>query len=173
MKTIQVFEPALCCNTGVCGPNPAQELVTFTADLGYLQGQGVDIRRHNLANDPLAFAQAEPVRAFLETAGSDGLPLTLADGAVVLTGRYPTRTELARFAGLDAGEPAATSGCCGGSDCGCGEPTATPASTACCDGPDCEDGKPTDAPASSACCGGSPEPAAASGCGCGSDSGCC
>ena len=34
MPTIHVFEPALCCNTGVCGPDVDQALVDFTADLG-------------------------------------------------------------------------------------------------------------------------------------------
>ena len=33
MTTIEVFEPALCCNTGVCGPELDQELVDFTAAL--------------------------------------------------------------------------------------------------------------------------------------------
>ena len=59
---IRVFEPALCCNTGVCGPDVDQALVTFTADLDHLRGLGVDIERHNLANDPTAFATEPAVR---------------------------------------------------------------------------------------------------------------
>jgi hypothetical protein len=31
-KSIQVFDPALCCSTGVCGVNVDQALVTFSAD---------------------------------------------------------------------------------------------------------------------------------------------
>jgi len=149
MKTIAVFEPAMCCNTGVCGADPAQELVAFTADLDYLKGAGVDITRYNLANNPMAFAEAEPVRQFLETAGSEGLPLTLVNGAVVLTGRYPSRAELSRFAGLDAdtaASDAGSSGCGCDSGCGCAESASEPVAVV--------------APA-------------ASGCGCGSDSGCC
>ena len=38
MRTIRVYEPALCCNTGVCGPDVDQALVTFTADLHHLKG---------------------------------------------------------------------------------------------------------------------------------------
>ena len=56
MRTIRVYEPALCCNTGVCGPDVDQALVDFTADLNHLKDQGADIERHNLANDPGAFA---------------------------------------------------------------------------------------------------------------------
>lgn len=100
MTTIRVYEPALCCNTGVCGDDVDQSLVTFTADLTYLSGEGVDISRHNLANDPMAFANDETVRTFLQVAGSEGLPLTTVDGVTVMTGTYPTRAQLAKFAGI-------------------------------------------------------------------------
>ncbi|MCL2316746.1 MAG: arsenite efflux transporter metallochaperone ArsD [Actinomycetia bacterium] len=123
MPSIHVYEPALCCNTGVCGPDPAQELVTFTADLNYLKGRGADIARHNLAGDVQAFADSTVVRGFLQVAGSEGLPLVLVDDVTVLTGRYPTRAELLRYAGLqpDASDPspAAAPGCCCGSSSGC------------------------------------------------------
>ncbi len=100
MPTIRIFEPALCCNTGVCGPDLDEALVTFTADLAHLKELGVDIERHNLANDPTSFATNDTVRAFLQVAGSDGLPLTLVDGVTVQTGTYPAREQLERFAGL-------------------------------------------------------------------------
>jgi hypothetical protein len=130
MTAIAVFEPALCCNTGVCGEDVDQNLVTFTADMAWLLEQGPSITRHNLANDPMAFAHNEAVKSFLEIAGSAGLPLVLVDGVTVATGRYPTRAELAHWAGLDtpASVPAGAitlglsdnsepSSCCGDSDC--------------------------------------------------------
>lgn len=100
MPVINVYEPALCCNTGVCGPHLDQALVTFTADFDHLRGLGAEISRHNLANDPAAFAGNDNVRSFLEVAGSAGLPLTLVDGVTVVTGTYPTRDQLLRYAGL-------------------------------------------------------------------------
>ncbi len=126
MSTIRVFEPPLCCNTGVCGPELDQELVNFTADLNHLVGSGADIARHNLASDPSAFAENAGVVAFLNTAGSEGLPLIIVDDVTVMTGRYPTRAELTRFAGLalevaDAPPASDDSGCCGGSSEGCGQ----------------------------------------------------
>lgn len=101
MTTIRVYEPALCCNTGVCGDDVDQALVTFTADLAHLTEAGADISRHNLANDPMAFANDETVRSFLQVAGSEGLPLTTVDGVTVLTGSYPSREQLLRFAGIE------------------------------------------------------------------------
>jgi arsenite-transporting ATPase len=127
MTTIRVYEPALCCNTGVCGPDVDEALVTFTADLGALKEMGVDIERHNLANDPTAFAADDTVRSFLQVAGSDGLPLTIVDGVTVMTGNYPAREQLLRFAGFDtdvvpAGVATLTvseesGSCCGGTNC--------------------------------------------------------
>ena len=56
--------------------------------------------RHNLANDPLAFAGNDTVAAFLKISGSEGLPLAIVDGVTALTGTYPTRNQLAKWAGI-------------------------------------------------------------------------
>ena len=88
---------------------------------------GVDIERHNLANDPTAFAADDTVRSFLQVAGSDGLPLTIVDGVTVMTGSYPAREQLLKFAGVDTdvvpvGVATLTvseesGSCCGGTNC--------------------------------------------------------
>lgn len=98
---IRVFEPAMCCDTGVCGPDIDESLVNFTADLDYLRASGVDIERHNLASDPGAFVNNLVASQFLRVVGSSGLPLVLVDDVTVATGRYPDRSELARLAGLE------------------------------------------------------------------------
>lgn len=113
MPAIRVFEPALCCNTGVCGPELDESLVRFTADLDHLKAEGVDISRHNLANDPTAFANNPVVVNFLQVAGSAGLPLVLVDDVTVATGRYPDRAEFLRYAGRPADLVlAGATGCC-------------------------------------------------------------
>ncbi|BBX68306.1 arsenite efflux transporter metallochaperone ArsD [Mycolicibacterium psychrotolerans] len=131
MSKVEVFEPALCCATGVCGENVDQQLVTFSADLDFVSGLGGDVSRYNLASEPRAFADNETVRAFLHLAGSDGLPLVLVDGVTAMTGRYPDRGQLAAWAGVDAPAGAISldieqatdqSGCCssdssGGTNC--------------------------------------------------------
>lgn len=107
MSRIEVFEPALCCSTGVCGEDVDQSLITFTADMDWVRSRGGDIARFNLAGEPLAFAESEPVKAFLELAGSDGLPLVLVDGVTVATGHYPNRDQLAKWAGITTNDVAA------------------------------------------------------------------
>jgi AhpD family alkylhydroperoxidase len=101
MKTIQVFDPALCCSTGVCGVDIDQQLVDFSADVEWAKQNGAQIERFNLAQQPLAFAENPLVKSFLEHSGSDALPLIVVDGAIRLAGRYPNRDELSQWAGLD------------------------------------------------------------------------
>jgi hypothetical protein len=100
MTSIQIFDPALCCSTGVCGVETDQQLVTFAADVQWLQQQGGKIERFNLAQQPMAFAENAVVKGFLERSGLEGLPLVLVNGDVALAGRYPRRAELARWAGI-------------------------------------------------------------------------
>ncbi len=117
MTTIQIFDPALCCSTGVCGVEVDQQLVEFSADVDWVKQNGAHIERFNLAQQPMAFAENAVVKAFLERSGADALPLILLDGEVALAGRYPTRAELTRWAGIAEIEEKAASGCCSGSSC--------------------------------------------------------
>ena len=100
MKAIQVFDPALCCSTGVCGVEVDQGLLSFSADAAWARLNGAQIERFNLAQQPMAFAENKVVKSFLELSGVEALPLVLVDGEVALTGRYPNRTELTHWAGI-------------------------------------------------------------------------
>ncbi len=100
MKKLEVFDPALCCSTGVCGVAVDQLLVTFAADVDWAKQSGAQIERFNLAQQPMAFAENAAVKHFLEDYGQEGLPLVLLDGKVVLSGRYPDRTELTKWLGI-------------------------------------------------------------------------
>jgi arsenite methyltransferase len=102
MTIVEVFEPALCCATGVCGEDLDQGLVTFSADMDFVRSQGGNVRRYNLASEPLAFAENEAVKGFLQVVGSKGLPLVLVDGVTAMTGGYPDRAQLAEWAGVTA-----------------------------------------------------------------------
>ncbi len=97
MKTLTVFDPAMCCSTGVCGTDIDQVLVDFSADVQWLKQRGIQVDRYNLAQQPMSFVQNEKAKAFLEASGAEGLPLLLLDGEMVMAGRYPKRAELARW----------------------------------------------------------------------------
>ncbi|WP_434778918.1 arsenite efflux transporter metallochaperone ArsD [Neisseria sp. Ec49-e6-T10] len=112
MISIQVYDPALCCSTGVCGTEIDSALVTFAADADWAKKQGITIERFNLSQQPLAFAENEVVKKFLERSGADALPLILMDGDIALAGRYPTRKELAQWAKIELTESETKTGCC-------------------------------------------------------------
>jgi AhpD family alkylhydroperoxidase len=98
---IQVFDPSMCCSSGVCGPSVDPELVRFAADLEWLTQQGVDVERFNLSQQPGAFASTPLVKEALAKVGLGCLPMTLVDGVVRQQGSYPTREMLATYAGLE------------------------------------------------------------------------
>jgi hypothetical protein len=119
MPTIQIFDPALCCSSGVCGAEVDQRLVTAAADIEWARQRGAPVERFNLSQQPMAFADNPAVKSLLERSGQEALPVTLVDGEVALAGRYPDRTQLARWAGLDAPASAEPSNscCCSGGRC--------------------------------------------------------
>ncbi len=119
MKKLQVFDPALCCSSGVCGVEVDQKLVAFAADVDWAKKNGAQIERFNLAQQPMEFAGNDIVKGLLQRSGEGALPVTLLDGELALAGRYPSRDELARWTGLEASAaPVAAAGsCCGGGRC--------------------------------------------------------
>lgn len=125
MIQIDVFDPPMCCSSGVCGPQVDPLLAAFAADVDWLAAQGVNVARHNLAQEPQAFVSNPLVQEALQREGDACLPLVLVNGEIAGRGAYPRREELARLAGL---APAASrtkprirlssSGCCT-PGCGC------------------------------------------------------
>lgn len=101
MKKVEVFDPPLCCSTGVCGPKVDPVLVRFAADLHWLANQGIAVARFNLAQEPRAFAANAVVKTALGEQGNRCLPLILLNGQVVSQGSYPTRQQLALVAGVE------------------------------------------------------------------------
>ncbi|MBK8172891.1 MAG: arsenite efflux transporter metallochaperone ArsD [Sandaracinaceae bacterium] len=124
--TIRVFDPAMCCSTGVCGPSIEPDLARFAADVDWLQKQGVTIERFNLAQQPGAFAETPAVKEALAR-GTDVLPLVLVGDRVAVEGAYPSRETLAALAGIVVKklETVPSSSCCGPS-------TDTKTKTGCC-----------------------------------------
>ena len=99
MPKVQVFDPAMCCPTGVCGPEVDPALVRFAADLEWLKTNGADVERFNLSQEPAAFVANAAVAAAMR-ARDDALPLLLVDGKIVSQGSYPERGVLAELAGI-------------------------------------------------------------------------
>jgi hypothetical protein len=102
MMTLQIFDPAMCCSTGVCGPSVDQVLIKLAADVAFLKSKGVIVDRYNLAHQAEAFA-ANPLVMTEMGAEAEHLPLFIVDGEVRAKGRYPNRLEFASWFELEPG----------------------------------------------------------------------
>lgn len=100
MTTLEIFDPPMCCSTGVCGPDLDPRLPQFAADLAWLASRGVRLVRYNLAHEPAAFVANPHVKHLLDRWGPSCLPLVLREDTIAARGRYPTRRELAKLAGI-------------------------------------------------------------------------
>jgi len=125
MTTITVYDPPMCCSSGVCGADVDQRLVEFAANLDWLKAKGVAVRRIGLSQEPMEFIARPAIKALMEASGGDDLPAVLVGEEIVSQARYPSRAELAGIAGigerdvaipvLNRAPAARPSSCCGGS----------------------------------------------------------
>lgn len=97
MKKIYIYEPSMCCSTGLCGVGVDPELLRISTVLDNLKKKGIEVERYNLTNAPMKFVTNKTVNKFINEKGVDELPITLLDEEIVITGRYPTNEELVQF----------------------------------------------------------------------------
>ena len=150
MKKMYIYEPALCCETGLCGVNIDSELLRISTVLNTLKQEGVVVERYNLNNAPMEFVKNNIVNQYVNEKGVDGLPVVVVDGEIVIAGRYPANDEILTLLGLPAEillPKGATSCCCGEDE----------SKSCCCDTnstENCCDTKEEDNNNGSCCCGG-------------------
>jgi hypothetical protein len=101
MKKIEIFDPSLCCPTGLCGPNINPDLMRIAAAVEALKRKGVDIQRHNLRDVPQLYIDNAVVNEFLQENGAEGLPVILVDGKVEVSNKYPTNQQLSEWTGIN------------------------------------------------------------------------
>jgi hypothetical protein len=94
MKKMIIFDPAMCCSTGVCGPSVNKELLRVATVINNLKRKGIMIERYNLTSNPQIFVDNKIINEMLNSEGVDVLPVTMVDGVVVKTKAYPTNEEI-------------------------------------------------------------------------------
>ncbi|MDM1544505.1 arsenite efflux transporter metallochaperone ArsD [Ignatzschineria indica] len=94
MKKIEIFDPALCCSTGVCGATPDDELVRMAGIVESLKKKGYPVTRYNLGQEPAKFAENTLVKNLLETEGSSALPIVIIDEVIAFSKSYPQEKDL-------------------------------------------------------------------------------
>ena len=115
---VALYEGAMCCETGVCGPGVDGQLLAIREDLRWVETQGASVSRHNLTSDPDAFVANAKVTGLMQAFGEKALPVLVIDGEIATHGHYPTRDELATaLAGTSDQTAVASSSTASG--CGC------------------------------------------------------
>jgi hypothetical protein len=97
MKKVEIFDPAMCCSTGVCGPSVDPELTRVAAAVYSLEKKGFSIKRYQLTSEPNKFAENKEIQGVLMEKGPDVLPVTAVDGKIVKEGSYPSNEEFAAW----------------------------------------------------------------------------
>ncbi|HEY5549094.1 MAG TPA: arsenite efflux transporter metallochaperone ArsD [Coriobacteriia bacterium] len=101
---LQVYDPPMCCSTGVCGPTVDPDLIRFARDLAWLRHHDVTVERFNLAQEPGAFVENATILATLKAKGAECLPIVLVDGEPVVGTGYPMRQRLLELLNPKDGE---------------------------------------------------------------------
>ncbi|PEI64853.1 arsenite efflux transporter metallochaperone ArsD [Bacillus toyonensis] len=100
MTKIEIFDPAMCCSTGVCGPSVDPELIRISVAVNNLKNKGINVTRYNLASEPDAFANNNVISQLLMEKGPDVLPVTVLDGKVIKERAHLTTEELSQLTNL-------------------------------------------------------------------------
>ncbi|BCB97055.1 arsenic resistance operon repressor [Dissulfurispira thermophila] len=98
---IEIYDPAMCCSSGLCGPSIDPVLVKMNDAVMALKKQGVHVERFNLAQQPKAFMENPEVKSLLTKNGKKILPITIVNGKVFKTGEYPSYEELCQALGIE------------------------------------------------------------------------
>lgn len=97
MKKLAIYDPAMCCPTGVCGPSVNPELLRMATVINNLKINGIMVERYNLSGNPEAFIQNAKINELLNHQGIEILPVTMVDGVVVKMKGYLTNAELCKY----------------------------------------------------------------------------
>lgn len=97
MLNIEIYEEAMCCSTGVCGPEPDETLIKTNQINEYLKQNQIEVQRYNMNNNP-----------------NEVLPITFIEGNIAKTGAYITQEEADEIITVNQMR---NGGCCGGDGC--------------------------------------------------------
>jgi hypothetical protein len=91
---VEMFDPPMCCPTGLCGPTLDQALLDINEMILNLQAAGVQVVRYQMASDPQAFLNNADVMRLVREQQMAALPITVVRGKVIKVGEYPTQMEI-------------------------------------------------------------------------------
>jgi len=91
---VEIFDPPMCCSTGLCGPTVDQTLLDVNEMVLQLKKEGTNIERYQMTTHPGAFVNSPEVMRLVQEQQMAALPITVVRGKVIKTGAYPDLAEI-------------------------------------------------------------------------------
>jgi len=91
---IELFDPPMCCPTGLCGPALDQTLLDVNEMIMSLQGENLRVERYQMTSNPNAFLGNAEVMKLVREKQMEALPIIVVRGKVIKVGAYPTADEV-------------------------------------------------------------------------------
>jgi hypothetical protein len=98
---IEIYDPAMCCPSGLCGPSIDPVLIKMNDAVLALKKQGVEVKRYSLAQQLMEFMANKKIADLLHKNGKKILPITIVNGEVFTTGTYPSYEDLCMALGIE------------------------------------------------------------------------
>lgn len=98
-KDLIIYEGAMCCSTGMCGPEPDKELMEFSDSIKKLQREFKDlnITRASLSFNVNMFLENKEIFQLIKENGPGILPITTINGKIIAKQRYLKCAELRKI----------------------------------------------------------------------------
>ena len=91
---VEIFDPPMCCPTGLCGPTLDETLLDLNEMILILQSERVQVARYQMTSHPQAFLNNTDVMRLVREKQMAALPITIVRGKVIKVGEYPTLAEI-------------------------------------------------------------------------------
>jgi hypothetical protein len=99
---VEIFDPPMCCPTGLCGPTLDQTLLDVNEMILSLQKEGYRVERYQMTSHPQMFLGNPEVMRLVREKQIAALPIVLVRGKVIAEGSYPKLADIQKS--LNGGE---------------------------------------------------------------------
>jgi hypothetical protein len=97
---IDIYDPPMCCSSGLCGPVLDPILVAVNDAVLALTKQGVAVTRYNPVQQLKEVMANQEVAKAIHRQGKKALPMVFVNGRLLKSGAYPSYEELCEALGL-------------------------------------------------------------------------
>lgn len=91
---VELFDPPMCCPTGLCGPTLDETLLDVNEMIMALQREHLRVERYQMSSSPSAFLGNADVMTLVRERQMEALPIIVVRGRVVKVGAYPSLDEV-------------------------------------------------------------------------------